>query len=622
MMKIGRRLGSIGVAVALCAGMAQAVPMAMTADAAEVIFHAECEDLETADGNKPQVWTDIYGTELPGYTGDGFVYLTNETLTMTVEAPEDGMYEIVVHYAQILDSNGRVQTISVNGMDYMITGPYSDSFQDFDMGRFRLKKGENIIQFKPQYGYGCYDSVTISEAEMPDLTVEPTLVDPDATPETQALMHYLTSVYGTNIISGQQEIYGGGHTADSPNGYENPQGYESEFEWIHDNFGVYPAIRGFDFMNYNPLYGWDDNTTERCIEWVKERNGIATACWHINVPKDFASYELGETIDWQDATYKPNETDFDTAKAVIEGTKEYEYVMLTIEDLAEQLTRLQDAGVPIILRPYHEAEGNSNTDGSGSWFWWGKAGAEVYKQLWVQLYTKLTEEYDLHNIIWEYNSYDYATSAQWYPGDEYVDIVGYDKYNCVYNRHDGKTSGPNEDAISSTFYKLVDLTDGKKLVSMPENDTVPSLENIQVEKAYWLYFCIWYDNGQDNFLSGSDKNDPETLKEMYQSEFCITLDELPEDLYTNTDVRPTTTASTDDQPTTSTTTTVDGDYILGDFDRNEVVDGVDLTLARQALMNPSDAEMYDLKVSDMNQDGEFSIADVTELLHFLLGDSK
>lgn len=620
MRKYNRRLASIAVAAALCAGMAQAMPITMTANAAEVIFQAECEDLMTTDGTSPQVWTDIYGQVLPGYTGDGFVYLTNETLTMTVEAPADGMYEIVVHYAQILDTAGRNQTISINGMDYMISSPYSDSFIDFDMGRYRLKEGENTIQFKPQYGYGCYDSVTISEAEMPELSVDSTLVDPNATPETQSLMNYLSSVYGKNIISGQQEIYGNGHTEDSPNGYDPPLGYESEFEWIHDNFGVYPAIRGFDFMNYNPLYGWDDQTTERCIEWVNERGGIATACWHINVPKDFASYTVGEEIDWQGATYKPDETDFDTANAIVPGTKEYEYVQLAIEDLAEQLLRLQEANVPIILRPYHEAEGNTNTDGSGSWFWWGKAGAEVYKQLWVQLYTTLTEEYDLHNIIWEYNSYDYATSPQWYPGDEYVDIVGYDKYNCVYNRHDGKTSGPNEDAISSTFYTLVDLTDGKKMVSMPENDTVPSLENIQVEKAYWLYFCIWYDNGQDNFLSGTDKNDPETLKEMYQSEFCITLDELPDDLYTNTDVRPITTAATDDTLTTSTTTTAEEHYLLGDFDRSGAIDGMDISLARQTLMQ-SDTQSYPLEISDINGDGTFSVADMTQLLHFLLGDT-
>ena len=49
-------------------------------------------------------------------------------------------------------------------------------------------------------------------------------------------------------------------------------------------------------MNYNPLYGWDDGTTERVIDWVKNKNGIATACWHINLPVDFENYELGEAL--------------------------------------------------------------------------------------------------------------------------------------------------------------------------------------------------------------------------------------------------------------------------------------------------------------------------------------
>jgi len=43
----------------------------------------------------------------------------------------------------------------------------------------------------------------------------------------------------------------------------------------------------------------------------------------------------------------------------------------------------------------------------------------------------------LNNLIWVWTSYDYETSAAWYPGDDVVDIIGYDKYNAK----DGK---PNE----------------------------------------------------------------------------------------------------------------------------------------------------------------------------------
>lgn len=98
-------------------------------------------------------------------------------------------------------------------------------------------------------------------------------------------MQYLSSVYGKHIISGQQEIYKYG-----------PHDFEYEFNYIHDTTGKYPAIRGFDYLNCNPLYGSEDGTTDRIIQWVNdnpysENQGIATASWHITVPKNFSSYK-------------------------------------------------------------------------------------------------------------------------------------------------------------------------------------------------------------------------------------------------------------------------------------------------------------------------------------------
>jgi len=104
----------------------------------------------------------------------------------------------------------------------------------------------------------------------------------------------------------------------------------------------------------------------------------------------FASYKLGEPVDWTNCTYKPTSS-FNTANCLDETTKEHAYLMMAIEDLAEQLLILQEQNIPILFRPFHEAEGYNNTDGSGAWFWWGSAGAEVYKELWKLLYKTLTE---------------------------------------------------------------------------------------------------------------------------------------------------------------------------------------------------------------------------------------
>lgn len=490
-----------------------AAPVHAASASAAPLFTIEGESAQLS--SDLQVATQIYGQPKPGYSGTGFVWMQSSgTITFTVTVPETGMYTISTRYMQELSTDGRLQYLSVNGVtkgSYML--PYTTSWSDFDFGFHKLNKGSNTIQLKAGWGFAYFDTFTVDNADLDPLIVQPDLSDPQATAETQHLMDYLTEVYGKHIISGQQEIYGGGNDGNS----------ELEFDWIHNLTGEYPAIRGFDFMNYNPLYGWEDGTTSRVIDWVNTRGGIATASWHITVPKNFTTYQSGQLVDWKDATYKPTETNFNTANAVIPGTKENQYVMAAIDDLAQQLLILQNNKVPVLFRPFHEAEGNGGLNGEGAWFWWASAGSDVYKQLWDLLYTELTDTYGLHNLIWTYNSYVYSTSPAWYPGDDKVDIVGYDKYNTVYNRYDGLSGVPNEDAITSIFYQLVDLTGGKKMVAMTENDTIPSLKNLTEEKAGWLYFCPWY----GEFITSSANNYPATLTTLYQSDYVITLDELP-----------------------------------------------------------------------------------------------
>ena len=583
----------------------------IAADAATTFpYTIEAEDMEGAS-----LWKENYGPAPKEWSGEGFAYLTNATFSFTVTVPEDGMYDISIKAIQVLNQEGREQTVSVNGNEKMVKLGYTEDWVDFDFGLFRLNKGENTIEFPSKYGYMGIDTVTVSKAEKHDYSkATDVCVDAKATAETQALMKYLKSVYGKHIISGQQEIYGSGHK----------DNYEWENEFLKDLTGKYPAIRGLDFMNYNPLYGWDDGSTERAIAWVKERNGIITASWHLNVPIDFENYTVGEPVDWQKCSYKnyqASQSTFNTANILKEGTKEREFYDLSIKMLAEQLQKLQDENVPIIFRPLHEAQGNDGLYGDGTaWFWWGDRGAEVYKELWKYLYTQLTEKYELHNIIWEFNSYDYETSPQWYPGDEYVDIVAYDKYNVDYNRGDGKSSGPNLLAIAGKFHSLFQLTDGKKMVAMAENDTVPALDNLVVEDAGWLYFCPWYDGGEDGGVAflGENYQDHDELKKIYQSEYCITLDELPADLYdtkgsnsstTTTTVAATsvttsattakstasTTSSKPAETTASTTSTGGGKLLYGDANVDGEVSLSDAVLIMQSLANP---DKYGTKGTD------------------------
>lgn len=562
------------VALGLTASAFTSLSSSATDDAP--LYKVECEDGAELS-SELQVATKIYNDEYPGYSGDGFVWMQGGgTLTFNVTVPETGMYEVSTRFLQYLSEDGRMQKLFINGSnkgEFLL--PYGKTWGDYKFGVYKLNEGENEIQIVAGWGYACFDTFTVDYANLDPLDVEPVLADKDATQETQSLMNYLCDMYGEKIISGQQEIYGGGNDGDM----------DKEFNWLKDLTGEYPAIRGFDYMNYNPLYGWEDGTTDRIIDWVNNENGIATVCWHIHVPNDFANYTLGETIDWTKATYKPDQTDFDTSNAIVEGTKEYDYVQLAIEDLATELLKLQDAGVPVIFRPYHEAEGNGPN--GGAWFWWGSGGAEVYKQLWENLYTELTEKYGLHNLIWEFNSYTYSTSPEWYPGDDLVDIVAYDKYNTVYNRTDGLSGVPNEDAISSIFYNLVELTDGKKLVAMSENDTIPDIDNMTIEEAWWLYFCPWY----GDYLMSEQNNYKDTLIKIYQSDYVITLDELPADLKTYK-------SSGDDK-----------EYEIGDVNLDGEISIADLIKLKKHILGAETLSSKAAQYSDLNSDNTINAFD-------------
>ncbi len=655
-----RKCAAIASAAVMTAVSASSVMPTLAVDNTEFPFTIEGEDMEGA-----KLWTDIYNQQFPGYSGEGFAYLTGDAFSFKVTVPEDGMYQLKVRGVQILDAGGRVETVAINGTEYTKTVPYYDTWTDIDFGIIRLKAGENEISFLNKYGYLAIDYATLEKAVFPDITqADAVPCDADATDETKALMKYLHSVYGKHTLSGQQEIYGGGHTVqtnirydagkdicvdqegkeyvidrdseavdkdgnkfywhcsddvrtytyDEQNRCYKYDNYDQEFDFIAEKTGKYPAIRGFDFMNYNPLYGWDDGTTERVIEWAKERNGIATACWHINIPTDFENYTPGDAVDWTGCTYKPNHQ-FKVANAVKKGTKENEYLDLAIADLAEQFQKIQDAGVPLLWRPFHEAEGNPSTtsdpiDGSGAWFWWSQDGAVAYKELWNYLYDQLTNKYGIHNLIWQQNLYAWSDiSGEWYSGDDCVDIVGFDKYDTQYNRHDGLTSGPNESCNSEVFWPIAGFTNYKKMAAIMENSTIPSVSNIETEQARWLYFCTWYDNGSDNFISGENYNNIDSVIEMYNSDLCITLDELPTDLYKfsgapvdTTKPAPTTTTGT----SADTTITPAGDTVYGDANCDGKIEIADATLILQFLTNKDEYQLTEqgMKNADVSGNGD------------------
>ena len=562
-LKMMKKAGAAVLSAALALnGVAASAVTNFTAVAADSI-KVEFEDTTLSSTIETEADSSASGGSVAYMKGDG-------SIEAEFEVSEAGMYDITIYAHGV--GGSKQQDLYINGVSQgSLSIPESDSFEPISTS-IKLSAGKNTLSIRASWGWSKFDYFTVASTVLPDITASQTSpCDPKATPEAKALMNYLSSVYGSHIISGQQEIYMYGHGGN----------FEQEFTYLQDTTGKLPAIRGFDFLNEANIlgYGTEDGTTDRIIKWVTnnpyvDAPGIATASWHLTVPKNFANYKVGDNVSYNDATYscswddaktKNTATDFNTANVIVEGTKENEYYMAALEELASYLTRLQDANVPLIFRPLHEAEGGGGE--TGSWFWWGAAGSDVYKQIWRLTYDTLTEKYGIHNLIWEWNSYNYDTSMNWYPGDEYVDIVGYDKYNCVkyLAENNWQASYEHDDsAIAPTFYGILEKTNGAKMIAMAENDCFSTVGNLTGDKAGWLYFCTWYDGGgQTDFLSDPLFNTKEDTIEMYNSEYCLTLDEMPADLYsyeedpnatTTTKVTTTTTTTTKDPNVTTTTT--------------------------------------------------------------------
>ncbi|MBQ8927350.1 MAG: glycoside hydrolase [Oscillospiraceae bacterium] len=587
------RIAAVIAALGLTAAAVPASPLR----AADAVLRYEFEDgsygqekvyTEGWTGNTEEDGTGI-DYDLTNASG-GFVFLGEKghRISVDVEVPEAGLYEMAVCYCEPSDPNKKVQYLNVNGSNEgELTCPFNTQFEEIT-SIVRLKAGKNTIELESYWGYTYYDYLTLTPADPAISALSPTktLCNPNASPQAQRLYSYLCEQYGNHILSGQQE-YCGSHNY---NQWNDPDNYikdnEAEFEYILETTGKQPAIRGIDFLTYRDGATWDDNAAERAAQWVTEYGGIAAITWHWNVPCTEGSEETAFYVQSASAQY----TDFSVTNAVTEGTWEHAQVMRDIDYVAQKFQILEDAGAPVLFRPLHEAE--------GGWFWWGAEGPEPCKALYRLLYDRLTNEYGLDNIIWVWTGYTTPASADWYPGDDVVDIVGYDKYNC-------KDGEPNLSAISSTFYSLVASTDGQKMVAMTENDSIPTLENLQSTGAAWLWFCPWY----QNYLTSEQNNPKETLTEIYQSEYCITLDELPDlATYTPPDVQ--------DDPTQ--TPTAPSSVTWGDADCDGDTDILDVIAVNKDQLGSAALTPEGVTNADVDRSGDVTFTDAVNILRSLV----
>lgn len=327
------------------------------------------------------------------------------------------------------------------------------------------------------------DSVSFAVYSVPDIS-SVVLADKLANDSTKRLYKYMKDNYGTKCFSAM---------------VANVAWNQTGSDKVYQLTGKYPAINCFDFIHINAsgVNSWINYQNIAPVTTWAKAGGIVSLMWHFNVP-------TAETSDSNAVTCTPSLTTFRCKNIFTDGTWENKWFYHEMDKTCAVLLKLQKAGIVALWRPFHEAAGNyyAKEYSGTAWFWWGYDGADNYKKLWKTMFDYFQTK-GIHNLVWIWTSQNYngdsnkyGVDSDYYPGDDYVDIVGRDLY--------GYTASQN----STEYTQLKDRYAGK-LITLAEcgnqvdkgiiSSHQSTFSNLWSARAKWLYFMPWYDY---NYLNG------------------------------------------------------------------------------------------------------------------------
>lgn len=235
------------------------------------------------------------------------------------------------------------------------------------------------------------------------------IVDTKAKPEVKKLYNRIKKISEKGYAFGHQDAaaYGIGWKNDGKT-------YKSD---VHEVTGSYPAVYGFDLGHLELDHSFNLDTVhfklmKKLIKTAHKNKGIITISWHPDNP-------LTNKSSWDTTA---------TVKQILRGGKlhyKYRSWLKKVADFMKDLRNFLGPQVPVVFRPLHEM--------NGGWFWWGASSCttEQYKRLWRETVYILKDEYKVHNLLYLYSPNTLNSKNEFlkfYPGDEYVDILGLDIY--------------------------------------------------------------------------------------------------------------------------------------------------------------------------------------------------
>lgn len=232
---------------------------------------------------------------------------------------------------------------------------------------------------------------------------------PAKTPEAEALLKNLAGIPTIGYMFGHHDDTNYGI------GWEFEEGRSD----VQSVCGDYPAVISFDLGHIElghekTLDGVPfDKVRQETINQY-QRGGMVSFSWHLDNP-----LTGGDSWDVSDNT---------VVKSILPGGANHEKFMEWMDRLATFMNSLQTADgkkIPVFFRPWHEH--------TGSWFWWGQklCTTDEYKSLWRLTYDVLQEK-GANHLLYAYSpgtEFNDSTSyLERYPGDDIIDLVGFDTY--------------------------------------------------------------------------------------------------------------------------------------------------------------------------------------------------
>jgi len=334
-------------------------------------------------------------------------------------------------------------------------------------------------------------------------------IDKNTTQETKNLYSGLKRSANKGVIFGQQDALAYGLNADKSRwiGDEN----RSDIKSIS---GEHPGLVGYDLGHLeldsaNNLDGVPFSRIKTDIRKNYERGGINTISWHPNNPLD-----LSKTT-WDKAEF--------TIRKILSDEQNRKNFEKTLDKLADFFLSLKGSKgelIPVIFRPYHEH--------TGSWFWWGAdhCTPEEYKQFWKLTIDYLQKTRKVHNLLIAYSTDNFKNKEHYlerYPGDDLVDILGFDTYH---------RNPPKSDSafIANAARMVTTIRDLGKSSGKPFAITETGLEQI-TEADWWTkiiqpiiknsglsYILVWRNGRPDHYYAPFEGNNTvEDFRKLQQS---------------------------------------------------------------------------------------------------------